>query len=105
MVLEYNNYSPSIERSTLGCWFMLILSALALGGVAAPFMGSQVASGLSAVFALLLIGAEFRFRYARRYAVGRSFERLVARWEKTEDLWLTALLSPNGEKLNFEETP
>ena len=107
MVLEYNAYSPSIERSTVGCWFMLVLTALALGGVAAPFMGSQLASGLSAVTALLLIGAEFRFRYARRYAVGKSFEKLAASWEKgkAKELWSSAVLAPNGEQITPGETP
>lgn len=106
MVEEYNGYSPSLDRSTMGCWFMLVLSSLALGGIVAPFLTSRLAGALSAIMALLLVAAEYRFRHAKRYAIGKSLERLALDWEeKGADLWPSTVVKPNGKPMSLEETP
>jgi hypothetical protein len=93
MVREYNNYSPGFDLSTLGCWTLLAISAVALGGALAPFMGSQLALLFGCIIGLLLIRAEFRHRHKERFSIGHGLKLLAESLEQkpTEPLWDTSL--------------
>jgi hypothetical protein len=77
LIDEYNDYSPAVEGSTLGCWTMLLLSSLALGGLAAPLMGGRAALVVGAVVGLLMILSEFRYRHRERFSLGHGLRRFV----------------------------
>ncbi|MFA5504969.1 MAG: hypothetical protein WC314_03605 [Vulcanimicrobiota bacterium] len=82
LVGEYNRYTPRIERSTMGCWTLLLAGSLALAGVAAPWLGGKLAFWLGGLTGVALIVYEYRSRHRERYSVGRGLQRLL---EAVED--------------------
>jgi hypothetical protein len=89
LVKEYNGYSPKVEGATMGCWTILLLSSLALSGLAAPFVGSRPALVIGAIVGLLMILSEFRYRHRTRFALGHGLKRLALSIEESADtrLW------------------
>ena len=89
LVEEYNSYIPRVEGSTIGCWAILMLSCLALSGLAAPFVGPRPALLVGAVLGICSIVSEFRYRHRERYTVGHGLKRLASTLERTEGsrLW------------------
>lgn len=97
LVKEYNHYSPRVEGGTIGCWSLLMLGCLALAGVAAPFVGGQIALLLGGLLGLALVFSEFRFRHRKRYALGQSLKELAETLEsKSGRLWRKQVLQVDG---------
>ncbi len=101
MVREYNGYSPGIEVSTLGCWSLLCLSSLALGGMIAPVLGSKLALIAGIVLAVGLVWTEFRFRHKKRFAIGQGLKLLVESLEEKGDkpIWTSRLTTVRGQPI------
>lgn len=100
MVTEYNSYAPAVGGSTVGCWILLALGALALGGVMSPLIGSKIALFLAVLLASGLMRAEIIHRHRKRYAVGQSlkqFAEFLAQ-SKGRRLWLEGQMFPDGTK-------
>lgn len=104
LVKEYNQYSPRVERGTIGCWSLLMLGCLALAGVVAPVVGGQLAFLLGGILGLALVFSEFRFRHRKRYALGQSLKELAETLEsKSGRLWSEERLSVDGTVLEQKD--
>lgn len=85
MVEEYNQYSPGVDGSTLGCWSLLGLASIAGGGMLAPILGSYVGLGLALFSSVGLVGAEYRYRHRERFTIGQSLSALLQESQKLQD--------------------
>ena len=104
LIKEYNQYSPKVERATIGCWSLLMIGCLTLSGVAAPFVGGKLALVLGGLLGVSLVFSEFRFRRRKRYALGQSLKELAERLEaRSGRFWNEERLFVDGTVQRPEE--